>query len=925
MGEPGIDVPSWREETAQSPATSNMPSVKQEEVDTRMPSTNPGVLSDASSGLFINSASQEEFGPQAPAGDSPINANFYHLQQAQTAESVEELDSHRNGVDAIHWSQLIKQLINEAQMPQTVIGVLGGTGEGKSSAINALLDETRLLPANCVRACTAVITEVSYNHSDNPEHLYTAEIEFITVQEWQDELRHLFTDIKDPADDLSTELSNDKSDADIAWAKMKAVYPSLTSEDFARAQVEDFLNVPSVRAILGTTRTLRHPTVDKLYKAVKPYVDSKDKSAKRNGGNERELWPLIKVVRIHTKADVLSTGAVLVDLPGVQDSNAARAAIAEKYIAKCHGIWIVANITRATDDILMGEAAETFGLSRQVDDEKTDGARLENDRERAGALSHYVSELDKRLERWDKLSSRRDKGLATNAPKEIIRKRKVPAKNSRNRKRRRVDEEEATEDNARYASAGDFWDTLDDGIPKFDEGQELSESNIRVMIDFLKSQRLASLEQKIELEDQIENGENEGENLEAAYEDLKHNLKCLCIAKRNDYSSSALRKHFALGIRELLEDEIQGFPNADATQIPQLIEHAKRSTDVVRISHSKKILNQILKTMNSLYMWSSPDAFEFYLTEAQKRTEMDRIKDELIDLEKNLTIVVDDFVTRCKRTLTDNLIDHFKTSVSHANDRAPSIAALWVDRENGRGLGCITYKAICRRNGAFSGSRGMNDFNKDLAAPLKQALGGAWETTFMHEIPAALNEFTKRMKSLFMKLHDRLKLSLQQKATFTSINMLLDQVTARADGIYNVFHEFGDGIKSYQREASRMFTPGIQEKMTHTYTDCARDSGRGLFERMKATMMNAIQEDGEKIFIGATIQVEKKLIEMYESLDKDVKTSIADTLDKINMDYAYVLLGRNITKDSENARKDISHFLKMADECFIYLPPTTID
>jgi len=38
--------------------------------------------------------------------------------------------------------------------------------------------------------------------------------------------------------------------------------------------------------------------------------------------------PLIEVVRIYTKADALSTGAVIVDLPGVHDSNAARAAVA---------------------------------------------------------------------------------------------------------------------------------------------------------------------------------------------------------------------------------------------------------------------------------------------------------------------------------------------------------------------------------------------------------------------------------------------------------------------------------------------------------------------------------------------------------------------------------------------------------------------
>lgn len=52
-----------------------------------------------------------------------------------------------------------------------------------------------------------------------------------------------------------------------------------------------------------------------------------------------EFWPLIKVVRIYTKAEALSTGAVIVDLPGVHDSNAARAAVAQGSLKQCTGMY----------------------------------------------------------------------------------------------------------------------------------------------------------------------------------------------------------------------------------------------------------------------------------------------------------------------------------------------------------------------------------------------------------------------------------------------------------------------------------------------------------------------------------------------------------------------------------------------------------
>lgn len=47
---------------------------------------------------------------------------------------------------------------------------------------------------------------------------------------------------------------------------------------------------------------------------------------------------------------MLSTGATLVDLPGVAGSNAARAAVAKNYMKKADQLIIVAPQTRAVDD-----------------------------------------------------------------------------------------------------------------------------------------------------------------------------------------------------------------------------------------------------------------------------------------------------------------------------------------------------------------------------------------------------------------------------------------------------------------------------------------------------------------------------------------------------------------------------------------------
>lgn len=64
-------------------------------------------------------------------------------------------------------------------------------------------------------------------------------------------------------------------------------------------------------------------------------------------GDQPQTWPLIRKVQLQGPWLVLNSGAILVDLPGVKDSNAARAKVAENYLMNCNQIAIVAPIKRA--------------------------------------------------------------------------------------------------------------------------------------------------------------------------------------------------------------------------------------------------------------------------------------------------------------------------------------------------------------------------------------------------------------------------------------------------------------------------------------------------------------------------------------------------------------------------------------------------
>ena len=192
---------------------------------------------------------------------------------------------------------------------------------GKSSVINAMLDEERLVPTNCMRACTAVVTEMSYNCEQEP---YRAEIEFISPADWEKELKTLFQDLLDGNGQVSHDCTNEDTDAGIAYAKIKAVYPRKTKEDLAKSNIATLLR--EVSNVLGNTRNIKEKDSLLFYKKLQHFVDSKEKSTgqkdkeeeKKKERKEMEFWPLIRVVRIYVKSPALATGAVIVDLPGVR-------------------------------------------------------------------------------------------------------------------------------------------------------------------------------------------------------------------------------------------------------------------------------------------------------------------------------------------------------------------------------------------------------------------------------------------------------------------------------------------------------------------------------------------------------------------------------------------------------------------------------
>lgn len=306
------------------------------------------------------------------------------------------------------WKDEIGHLLQDA-VPKTQIGVLGNTGVGKSSLLNALLDEASILPTSGSRGCTAAVVELRYNDRLCQETkgkavpVYSGVVEFMRLEDWRAELKHLVTEVCTHEKTLYVRPPDPGTapDTHAAWSKIDQVYGKGTLSRFPpgsdyktvyeqlakhprivrlltpgshvkNRDAESSFNTvvvhegevvpgtPEAKALMKGRHALGPRLVRQMNGWGKAFRRRINDYVYRDGNGEKpQTWPLIRKVVLNGPWPALSTGACLVDLPGVRDANAARAKVAEKYLKNCNLVWIVAPIKRAVDDAtakeLLGE------------------------------------------------------------------------------------------------------------------------------------------------------------------------------------------------------------------------------------------------------------------------------------------------------------------------------------------------------------------------------------------------------------------------------------------------------------------------------------------------------------------------------------------------------------------------------------------
>ncbi|CAG5158211.1 uncharacterized protein ALTATR162_LOCUS5040 [Alternaria atra] len=843
------------------------------------------------------------------------------------------------------WKQAIQKLIPQAGRTRTVIGVVGNTGAGKSSVINAVLNEENLVPTNCMRACTAVVTEISWNDSIDPSAKYRAEIEFIDRVDWEEELTVLMKDLLTGDGAVSSGIYEPDSDASIAWAKFQSVYPKLPRDTLNQHKVSDLMTKTDVSSILGTTKTIETAQASTFYQQLQHYVDSREKCNKKSRGNdggrtkttkntEMEYWPLIKVVRIYTKSPALSTGTVIVDLPGVHDSNAARAAVAQGYLKHCSGLWIVAPIGRAVDDkaakTLLGGSFKrqlkcdggfssvTFICSKTDDISVTEAINsLELDgtaelEELGDENRTSIKKIEDKIE---------NDGKKVHAPVGETSKRLKGYKKDSARKRRRVSEEESDEN----------WVSPDDDGTDDDNEVEiaLSEPDIYKKFQELRRSRKNAREEIWQIKGSIEELKLQKSEHEVQNDETKGKIRRLCIAERNEYSKIAIQRDFAAGIREMdqenaaeedednfdpdeelrdydqvakslpvfcvssrayqklcgrlvKDDPVPGFTNTEETGIPQLQAHCKKLTAGGRIQISRSFLLNLCQLLTAFNLWVSIEGTGSKATEEDKDRQIKYLKRALANLDAVFKACIYACFDQVRADLKHYITDKLPELVKDAIDAAPSTAKAWSKKKS---------RAACPGRLIWL-CAGHRDFNADLVDPILKHLANGWERAFQSRLPKAFCTFAANFGRLLYTFHGSVERQADETGVgLAELSILKQQVYIYEQLFHNVTTVVIKQMTQLQREANRNITLTIANGMRNVYELCASECGPGTYKRMKEHMTNYVDRERHQMFHAAAGTLQKDLDQMCKALQESMKTEAHEIYLQIYRDYVRVLGG----------------------------------
>lgn len=248
-------------------------------------------------------------------------------------------------LELANWKKELDLIRGMVDRPDQVrIALVGTTGAGKSSFLNAVLGQ-EVLPIGVMEPCTAFVTSVTHSN----DSMYHARVEFCSREEWEKDLEAFIAALQPGDDDVDGGRTESRRVLEAARKRVEAVFGGPVDDRSSPESLRRRQLPAQVKEILRgnglDSRDFEHQRELAAY--LKGLVRGTS-----------TVWPLVTQVGVSGPYPCLAGGLEIVDLPGLNDPNAARVEVTREFLRTSPFVWIVFSMVRGlTDDVrtILGE------------------------------------------------------------------------------------------------------------------------------------------------------------------------------------------------------------------------------------------------------------------------------------------------------------------------------------------------------------------------------------------------------------------------------------------------------------------------------------------------------------------------------------------------------------------------------------------
>ncbi|KAK0107345.1 hypothetical protein ONS95_004038 [Cadophora gregata] len=671
--------------------------------------------------------------------------------------------------------------------------------------------------------------------------------------------------------------------------------------------------------ILGKHKMIYTANAKEFSKAIAQYIDSANKTSK---SGKFQYWPLVRLVKVYIKASLLKEGLVLVDLPGLGDSNSGRASIAENYVKHLKSVWVVADINRAVDDkvaqdllgasfkrqlLLNGNYHErfvTFVLTR-IDNLNTD--EVINNLNLHNTVLQEATEKEIRL--MDELEKLEEQVQAIDDECEIVgsstgSKRKFASMNESARKDKKKLQVKISRVRSQISAS-----KLAMRVKCIRERNKYTRE--RLGSDFQYG--IASL-----IQDLADAGDNNADNVFDETSVCSHGagLKTFCV------SSKAYQK--ANG-RFKRDPEIQGFRNISDTGIPGLAEFAKQCTLGYREVAVDTFHTEMTLWKSAVMAWAEQDYRDATLSEMQKEGLLIQLHQYYEKLKESEKRARTNMAGNVRRYMQKNIAPQMYQAIAAGEEKATNLAEEKVKSDMAAG----TWKAIIRREGGpyLASKNGPYNWNEELVYSYMDRFSSLWTSFFKDKLRfyhgkyssimlMALDEFQANFGTFVMDIC----------GAYPPVQYILDQIPLQKSRILRIVSDALSARQERAHDAPRTLRKAIKKHMMPFYTEGRQQSGKGMLVRIKVSFQQHLDQNSHQMYADAseTIldelrelnrallpetseKIQKVLAQLLKALEEAIHSATMDEVEHEEVDSAKAVLRHRIIRELQELDEKCSH------------------